>query len=102
MQPVAIQKAGNTDADTSQVENDGEEEMQLKKGLKLSLAEEQASGTEVVQRQQLFDDFMDRLFSGIVAICISLQLGSSLLHHVFCNECPAYGLAAGDVIQWSL
>jgi hypothetical protein len=76
LQPVAVQKPTFAEEiqDSSQLRDHDNEKNDLEKAISLSLSD--TGGAEVLQRQQLFDEFMNNLFSGVVSL-LARELGRS-------------------------
>jgi hypothetical protein len=76
LQPVAVQKPTFAEEiqDSSQLGDHDNEKNDLEKAISLSLSD--TGGAEVLQRQQLFDEFMNNLFSGVVSL-LARELGRS-------------------------
>jgi hypothetical protein len=76
LQPVAVQKTTFAEEiqDASQLGDYDSEKKELEKAISLSLSD--TGGAEVLQRQQLFDEFMNNLFSGVVSL-LARELGRS-------------------------
>lgn len=76
LQPVAVQKPTFAEEiqDHSQLGDRNNEKTELEKAIRLSLSD--TGGAEVLQRQQLFDEFMNNLFSGVVSL-LARELGRS-------------------------